>query len=66
MTTTAQEPRKLLRVGEVAERTQLSRWTIYRRIESGELPAIRLGSGPGSPVRVDADELERWLFREGE
>ena len=27
----------------------------------GDLPAVKLGSGPKAPVRVAADELEDWL-----
>ena len=35
--------RDLLPVSEVAARTGLSRWTIYRRIRSGEWPSGRSG-----------------------
>lgn len=35
--------RQLLPVSEVAARTGLSRWTIYRRIRSGEWPSGRSG-----------------------
>jgi excisionase family DNA binding protein len=51
---------KLLRLSEAAERLNVHRATVYRWITEGRLPAVRLG-GPGSPVRVPEDELERWL-----
>ena len=39
------EPQKLLTVKEVAQRLGQSRFTIYRKIERGELPAVRIGAG---------------------
>src|SRR5262249_22759516 len=62
----AQKLPNLLTVEEVAERLRVSIWSVYRRIESGEIPAVRLGSGPRSPIRVDESELEQWLYGEGE
>jgi excisionase family DNA binding protein len=38
-----QDRRQLLPVSDVAARTGLSRWTIYRRIRSGEWPSGRSG-----------------------
>ena len=55
------EPRFLC-VGEVAHRLRQSESTIGRKIREGELPAVRLGHGPRSPLRIDAGELEAWLF----
>ena len=60
MNATATQPR-LLTVDEVAERLGVHRITVYRRIARGDIPAVRLG-GHGAPLRVDADELERWLY----
>lgn len=37
---------RLLTIPEVAERLRVSRMSVYRRIEKGEVPAVRLG-GPG-------------------
>jgi hypothetical protein len=34
---------------------------VRRTIVRGELPAIQLG-GPGTAVRIDTSELERWLY----
>ncbi|MBW1639284.1 helix-turn-helix domain-containing protein [Microbacterium resistens] len=33
----------LLKVGDAAERLSVSRYWIYRRIESGEIPVVELG-----------------------
>jgi excisionase family DNA binding protein len=62
---TANAPAKLLTVREVGHRLGLSPWSVYRRIAAGDLPAVRLGSGPNAPLRVDADELRDWIYREG-
>lgn len=55
-------PWRLLRVPEVAARLGVSERSVERRIHSGALPAVRLGSGPKSPVRVDEAELDAWVF----
>ena len=51
----------LLTVDEVAERLRISKSSVYRRIEAGELPAVRLGTRARAPLRVHARELEHWL-----
>ena len=56
---------KLLKPAQVAERLQVSVWSVYRRIESGELPAVRIGAGPRAPIRVDADELHQFVYGQG-
>jgi excisionase family DNA binding protein len=51
----------LLTVGKAAAVLRLSRATVWRRIHSGELRAVRLG-GKGAPVRVPVTairELQR-------
>jgi excisionase family DNA binding protein len=53
---------ELLRVGEVAARLRCSPEVVRRKLRSGELPGVRLGSGPRAPLRVPADALEAWLF----
>jgi excisionase family DNA binding protein len=58
------EPQKLLTVDQVAERLQVSKWSVYRRIEAGELPAVRLGSTNRAPLRISERELQAWLFKE--
>lgn len=56
---------RLLRVPEVAEKLRLSVWSVYRKVENGEIPAVRLGTGPMAPIRIDERELREWLLREG-
>jgi len=62
----ANEHGRLLAVPEVAVRTGLGISTVRRKIAQGEIPAVRLGSKPGSSVRVDENELERWLYSDPE
>ncbi len=50
---------KLMSPAEVAALLGVTRATVYRKIHSGELPALRLGDD--GPLRVDAGELDRWL-----
>ena len=33
------------------------------KIARGELPAVRIGTGPRAPLRVDRAEIEAWLER---
>ena len=44
MASTLERAQTLLTVAEVAERLRVSRWTVYRLVESGQLPAIKLAS----------------------
>jgi excisionase family DNA binding protein len=53
---------KLLRVDQVARRLGCSQQTVYRRVSTGQLRALRLGSGKKAPIRVDSVELERWIY----
>lgn len=53
----------LLTIRETALALRASRPTVYRKIARGDIPAVRLGDGAG-PLRVPADDLARWLFRE--
>jgi excisionase family DNA binding protein len=55
---------KLLKVGQVAERLQISPWSVYRLVARGDLPAVKVGTGPRAPIRVDADELDAFLYGE--
>jgi excisionase family DNA binding protein len=61
----AQAPPKLLTVDQVADRLQVSKWSVYRRVAAGELPAVKLGDGPRAPIRIDLGELVAWLYSEG-
>jgi excisionase family DNA binding protein len=50
---------ELLSVGEVAKLLRLHPHSVYRKINTGELPAVRLGED--GALRVRSDELETWL-----
>jgi excisionase family DNA binding protein len=56
--TTDVNDRRLLNVGEVANRLGVSRLTVWRLIDRGELPALRVGR----QLRLDPDELDAWLY----
>jgi len=58
MTINNQEP-LLLRVSEVGARLGMSRSTIYREIENGNLRAFKIGKS----VRISADEVIRYVER---
>lgn len=51
---------QLLTLGEVAARLTVSRRTVERHIERGELPVVRLG-GLRDSVRVSEDALRRFV-----
>jgi excisionase family DNA binding protein len=55
----------LLTVREAARRGRVSPQTVYRRVASGEVPAVRFGDETG-PIRIPRDEFERWLFGDPE
>jgi len=63
---TAAHPRELLTVEQVARRLSVSADTVRRRIRSGEIPAVRLGSSERHPLRVSSIALEQWLHGEPE
>jgi bifunctional non-homologous end joining protein LigD len=52
---------RLYTVDETADVLRLGRRSVYGRIASGELDAVRLGSGPKAPIRVTAEDLERYV-----
>lgn len=54
------EPR-LLTVGEVACTVVRAKRTVRDKINAGALPAIKIGTGPRAPIRVDPAELDAWL-----
>jgi excisionase family DNA binding protein len=47
----------LLRIDVAAERLAVSRATLYRMVQRGEIPTVRIGAA----VRVPVSALERWL-----
>ena len=48
---------KLLTLTQTSERVQLSRWTLRRAIERGELDGFRFGRR----IRVSEEALEAWI-----
>jgi excisionase family DNA binding protein len=48
---------ELLTPGAVAELLAVSKPTVYRLVESGDLPAVRIGG----QLRIDANELGEWI-----
>ena len=56
----------LLTVEETAELLRLSTASVYRRVEEGELRAVRLGAGLRAPIRISSEELHRYLRYRGE
>jgi excisionase family DNA binding protein len=55
------EDTQLLTVAEVARRLRQTERTVRDKIASGTLPAVKIGTGPRAPIRVDPCELEEWL-----
>lgn len=53
---------RMYRVPAVAEMLDVSRSTVYRAIETGELDVLRFGTA----VRVPGEALTVWLDRAGE
>lgn len=52
---------QLLTPREAAKELRVHPRTILRRIEAGELPAIRVGNGPRAPFRIFADDLAAYV-----
>jgi excisionase family DNA binding protein len=55
------EETQLLTVAEVARRLRQSERTVRDKIASGALPAVKIGTGPRAPIRVDPAKLDAWL-----
>jgi excisionase family DNA binding protein len=53
----------LLTVDEAARALRVTRGTMYRKIATGQVRAIRLGTGERAPIRVEASELDRFVSR---
>jgi excisionase family DNA binding protein len=58
--TTTRAP--LLTIPEVARRLGLHRDTVYRKIQRGEISAVRIGRDETGPLRVDERELEAFIY----
>jgi excisionase family DNA binding protein len=51
----------LFTVDEVARTLRLAPRSVYDRISRGEIAAVRLGSDPKPPIRVRAEDLDRYV-----
>src|SRR5438876_789398 len=51
-----------LTVDEAARALRVSRATVYKRIATGQMRAIRLGTGEKAPLRIAEDELDRYTL----
>ena len=73
MTTTAlsneanPQSRKLLTIAETADTLRVSKWTLYRLLQTNQLQSVRIGSRRLIPAAVvdrfierQTDELNRW------
>jgi putative molybdopterin biosynthesis protein len=58
-TATPEDSRPLLTPADVAELAKVSRKTVYREIDRGELPAVHVGR----QLRIDTAELESYMRR---
>jgi excisionase family DNA binding protein len=54
-------PTQLLRPDEVAERLNISRASVYRLLDRGALRGVRLGDGPKAHLRVEPEEVDRYI-----
>jgi excisionase family DNA binding protein len=50
-------PSQLFRITEIGSRLALSRSSVYREIEAGNLHAVRIGKS----LRISSDELDRYI-----
>lgn len=50
-------------VKEVADYLRISRWSVGRYIESGELTALKAGEGRTAAVRIPASSLADFIER---
>jgi excisionase family DNA binding protein len=51
----------LMTIAECAKVARVSRSSIWRRIQRGEIPAVRVGNTTG-PIRVPTEEFLGWLY----
>jgi excisionase family DNA binding protein len=56
------EHETLLTVADVAERFGQHPDTIRRKARDGEIPALKLGTGPRARFAFDRHELEAWVY----
>jgi excisionase family DNA binding protein len=52
---------RLMRPRDVAAVLDQSLASVYRKLERGTIPSIRIGDGPRAPIRIPVAEFEAWL-----
>lgn len=53
----------LLTVADVARVLHQSRSTVYRKLKTGDLAAVRLGEPPKAPLRIPVEALWSYVNR---
>jgi predicted site-specific integrase-resolvase len=61
MNSNVQAPPRLLTLGQVARRLNVSISTARTYANRDGLPIVRLGAGRFAPIRVEPEALERWI-----
>lgn len=56
------EGTRLYRVKDIAERWSVHPATVYRLVESGELPALRFGKGKGT-LRISGEAINAYVAK---
>lgn len=57
----ARVPGKMLTINDVAERMQVHRTTVENWTKRGQLPHVKLGAHRNAPIRIDEDDLDKFL-----
>jgi excisionase family DNA binding protein len=61
----ANPAKPLISVQQAAKLAAVSPATIYRLVQRGEVPAIRVGNEGHGPIRLPREEFTHWLHEEG-
>jgi excisionase family DNA binding protein len=60
----ANPARPLISVAQAAKLAAVSPTHIYRLVQRGELPAVRVGVAGHGPIRIERERFTSWLFAE--
>ncbi len=60
----ANPAKPLISVQQAAKLAAVSPATIYRLVERGGVPAVRVGNHGHGPIRLPRDEFTNWLHEE--